>query len=264
MILNIPHEIYSALDNKNFFNELMNVQGECYRSQPSRKTSRVSLAGQDYFIKQHSGAGFREIFKNLLRARLPVIGAKNEWRALEKCQVIGIKTASLVGYGARGLHPARQKSFVITRPLEQMKNLEETMKAGIPFSYRRKILYQLAHMVSAFHQAGMCHRDMYICHFLLKPDPTPQLYMMDLHRVTIREEITKRDQLKNLAALLYSSFDGGFSLGDYLFFLKIYMNKPLVEIVQAPLLKKIFKRAYALYLKDQGYAPTLSLSMRVK
>ena len=34
------------------------------------------------FIKLHYGVGWREIFKNLLLGRWPVLGAKNEWRAL--------------------------------------------------------------------------------------------------------------------------------------------------------------------------------------
>ena len=50
----------------------MTTQGECYRDQPGRKTSRVKLAGQDYFIKQHFGVGYLEILKNLCRLRLPV------------------------------------------------------------------------------------------------------------------------------------------------------------------------------------------------
>ena len=107
------------------------------------------------------------------------IGAKNEWQALEKCQTLGIKTASLVGYGAKGFNPASQQSFVITRPLEQLQNLEEVMPQAMSLLSKRKIIEQLAQVVRSFHQAGLCHRDMYLCHFLLEPNPVPQLYVMD-------------------------------------------------------------------------------------
>lgn len=259
MILNIPHDIYATLDNKNLFNVLMNYQGVCYREQPGRKTSRITIAGKDYFIKQHSGVGYREIIKNLLRGRLPVVSAKNEWQALQKCQTLGIKTAPLVGYGALGLNPASQHSFVLMLPLENMQSLEHVMQHDLPFAYKRKIINALAHTVRTFHQAGMCHRDMYLCHFLLGPEQNPELYVMDLHRVTIREKITPRDQLKDLAALLYSSLDCVFSTRDYLYFLKIYMNKPLKQIIHDSLLNRIIKKARAVYRRDYGYEPRLPI-----
>ncbi len=187
MILNIPQEIYNEFEPENVFNCLMNIDGQLYRNQASRKTSRIRIHGQDYFIKQHKGVGYIEIFKNLLRGRLPVIGAKNEWRAIELCDRLSIKTTPLVGYGASGWNVATAQSFVLTAPLENMQSLDHVFKKNMNFAKKRKIIAQLAKVVRAFHQAGMCHKDMYLCHFLLD-EKTFCIYVMDLHRVTIQKK----------------------------------------------------------------------------
>ena len=54
------------------FNKMMALQGELFRSQKGRQTQRVKLEGQTYFIKQHHGVGWREIFKNIYQGRWPV------------------------------------------------------------------------------------------------------------------------------------------------------------------------------------------------
>src|SRR3990167_6707437 len=55
------------------FQQLMQLQGECFRAQPGRQTHRVMLDGKAYFIKQHVGVGWKEIIKNLCQFRLPIV-----------------------------------------------------------------------------------------------------------------------------------------------------------------------------------------------
>lgn len=51
----------------------------------ARRTLRIEVAGQGYlFVKIHRGVGWKEILKNLLSLRLPVLGAGNEWRAIAR------------------------------------------------------------------------------------------------------------------------------------------------------------------------------------
>ncbi len=45
------------------------------------RTLRTEVAGHGFFVKIHRGIGWGEIFKNLLTAKLPVLGAGQEWRA---------------------------------------------------------------------------------------------------------------------------------------------------------------------------------------
>jgi heptose I phosphotransferase len=263
MILNLPREIYANFNPKTIVSDLMQYKGECYRAQKGRTTQRITLVGEDYFIKQHQGVGLLEILKSLFNFRAPILGAKNEWRALEQCKIAGVPTADLIGYGAQGLNPLHQQSFVLTRTLTDTKSLEElcedwTTKAP-EFRYKRQIIKQVALITRQFHQAGMNHRDLYLCHFLLdlKKKDSVHLYLIDLHRTQIHKKISRRDLIKDLSSLLYSSFNYRFSTKDYFYFLKNYTDVPLREYIHKKTTKAILEKAIDLYVKDYGLDPIL-------
>jgi Lipopolysaccharide kinase (Kdo/WaaP) family len=73
---------------------------DIYRSREGRRTLRFSLGEHSYFLKLHSGIGWGEVLKNLLQARLPVLGAGNEYRAVQALQHIGVDTMSVAEQGA--------------------------------------------------------------------------------------------------------------------------------------------------------------------
>ena len=110
------------------FDDWMSVKGKSFRDVKGRKTLRFEVDGQGYFIKQHFGVGWAEIFKNLLAFRKPVIGAKTEKLAIEKLDEIGIPTTPLVAFGERGVNPATQQSFLITRDLGNIISLEDFLR----------------------------------------------------------------------------------------------------------------------------------------
>lgn len=117
-------------------------------------------------------------------------------------------------------------------------------------------------MVRALHEAGINHRDLYLCHFMLKPESlvagiNPEIYLIDLHRAQCRVQVPRRWQIKDLAALYYSSLNLGFNRRDSLRFLKIYFDCPLRDILEnnASLLKQVQQRALKIYWRDFGHAP---------
>ena len=63
------------LDPLGDFHQIMSVEGESFREAPGRKTVRFSKDGKNYFLKTHTGVGWKEIVKNLFYLRLPVLGA---------------------------------------------------------------------------------------------------------------------------------------------------------------------------------------------
>ena len=74
------------------FDYIMQLDGEMFRDIDNRRTLRFSLGGRRYFLKAHYGVGWKEIIKNLLQFRLPVLGARNEWRAIRRLQELGVDT----------------------------------------------------------------------------------------------------------------------------------------------------------------------------
>ncbi|MEJ7247926.1 lipopolysaccharide kinase InaA family protein, partial [Staphylococcus epidermidis] len=75
------------------------------------------VEGQPYFVKIHRGIGWGEILKNLVTAKLPVLGAGQEWVAIQRLQALVVPTMTAVAFGEKGSNPADQHSFIITQEL---------------------------------------------------------------------------------------------------------------------------------------------------
>ena len=221
------------------FDQIMALEGEMYRQVARRKTFKFNLNGRDYFAKLHKGVGWAEIVKNLILLRKPVLGAENEYQAINALDRLGIKTMTLAAYGQRGSNPAELESFVITESLEPAPSLEDIgltwAKSAAAPELKRALITRVASISAQMHRNGMNHRDLYICHFLLKQAEFDaltdvndlQLYLIDLHRVQIRKQVPRRWLVKDLAALYFSSMDIGLTKRDLLRFIRDYSEQSL-------------------------------------
>lgn len=211
------------------------LQGTVLRALEGRRTLRTEIAGRGYFVKIHCGIGWREAIKNLVSGRLPVLGANNEWQALQRLRAQGIDTMHAVAFGEHGRNPVQRHSFLVTEELAPTISLEDFCR-GWPDTpphpaLKRALIRRVADMARRMHHAGVNHRDFYICHFLLHlPVGTePRLSLIDLHRAQIREHTPRRWRNKDLAALLFSSHEIGLTRRDHLRFLRTYFGQPLRE-----------------------------------
>ena len=63
-------ELLTALDNgDDLFQVIFNLQGEVFKELDGRRTLRFHCADKRYFLKAHSGVGWREILKNWLQGK---------------------------------------------------------------------------------------------------------------------------------------------------------------------------------------------------
>ncbi len=261
-------------DRSNFesftdFSKFFEIEGVTYRSEKNRETVRFNLHGVRYFIKRHSGVGWGEILKNLIQFKLPILGAMTEWNAVKRLHDLGIPTVKPVGYGIKGRNPVTQESFIILRDIGKNISLEkftETWKSYPPNTIlKRNLVYLLADISRQLHTHGLNHRDYYICHFLMgKPhgiesidSDNPQLYLIDLHRMQIRNQTPERWVIKDIAGLYFSGMDAGLTRNDYFRFLKHYHDASLKEIFRRymPFWKRVEKRAIKLYQKVWNKVP---------
>ena len=245
------------------FDKIMGLKGEAYRDLAGRRTIRVLLDGRGYFAKLHFGVGWGEILKNILYLRLPVVGARTEWQAIQAFEELDVATMSIAGFGERGLSPAGRQSFLLTDELVGTISLEDYCRLWPenPPSPRlkRAIIEKVALMTRRLHENGINHRDLYICHFLLqeasvKPDVNPEeisLFIIDLHRVQIRARTPRRWILKDVAGLYFSSMDIGLTRRDRFRFMRIYRNRPLREQFsrEAGFWNAVERKAVKLYRK---------------
>ena len=217
------------------------LKGEVFRELEARRTLRIEVAGQGYFVKIHRGVGWKEILKNLLSLRLPVLGAGNEWRAIARLAELGVDTMHGVAFGQRGRNPATQHSFIVTEELTPTISLEDYCRdwpsALPPVTFKRALINRVADMAGRMHRGGVNHRDFYICHFLLHLDPAPtpdnlKLSLIDLHRAQIRDKTPRRWRDKDLAALHFSALAIGLTRRDILRFLTLYFDRPLRRVLK--------------------------------
>ncbi|QMR45667.1 lipopolysaccharide core heptose(I) kinase RfaP [Citrobacter freundii] len=225
---------------KDAFEEVKNLQGEVFRELETRRTLRFELAGKSYFLKWHRGTSLKEVVKNLLSLRMPVLGADREWNAIHRLSRLGVDTMHGVGFGEKGLNPLTKTSFIITEDLTPTVSLEDYCADWIEnppdVKVKRMLIDRVATMVRKMHAGGINHRDCYICHFLLhlpfsgcKDDL--KISVIDLHRAQIRSSVPQRWRDKDLIGLYFSSMNIGLTQRDVFRFLRIYFCTPLKELL---------------------------------
>ncbi|MFN3580742.1 MAG: lipopolysaccharide core heptose(I) kinase RfaP [Pseudomonas sp.] len=236
------------------FTEVEALPGEVFRALEGRRTLRTEVLGQGYFVKIHRGIGWGEILKNLGLLKKPVLGAAQEWQAIQALQQAGVATMTAVAFGQRGRNPATRHSFIVTEELAPTLSLEDVCRdwpqQPPEFAFKQALIGRVAQMLRGMHGAGVNHRDCYLVHFLLHVEPQPtaaefRLSVIDLHRAQIRERVPTRWRNKDLAALYFSALNIGLTRRDKLRFLQIYFDRPLRDILasEAVLLRWLERRA---------------------
>lgn len=230
------------------------LEGEVFRALEQRQTLAFTVGTQRFFIKRHRGATWKEILKNLVQLRLPVVSASNEFRALKKLQELGIRVPVIAAYGKRGLVPGSIESFLVTEDIGPHESLEDHCRnwrthAPAP-AHKRALLSQIAHISRIMHGAGVCHRDFYICHLLLT-EPGKPLAVIDLHRALVKARLEERWLVKDIAGLYFSAMDAGLTRRDLYRFMRQYRGCSLRETLRKDrqFWLAVEKRALRLYQK---------------
>ncbi len=261
-ILYLEPRVAAQLPSEHTFDHIMRLQGEAIRAKEGRHTYRIQLGDGSYFIKIHHGIGWREIIKELLSLRLPIVSALNEKKAIDFLHARNITTVALAGYGQRGSNPARTQSFIITDALRDsvtLQDVTEQWPAQPPnFKQKQLLLHSVATIARAMHAAGMNHRDFYLCHFrMLKADEftadkAPPLYLMDLHRAQIRAAVPLRWLVKDIAALYFSASDIELTARDFYRFMRLYRGTDLRTTLRedASFWRAVRARAERFYQRD--------------
>lgn len=227
----VPEEIKRHLSG-DAFNALMQMPGKAFRDVRGRKTIQVALGEKSYFIKQHFGVGWVEIFKNLIAFKKPILGAMTEVNAIQKLNAIGIPTTPLVAYGQHGCNPATMQSFVMTEDLGDIVTAEDIYAdwSSCSDSFKKALMQAMAELASKLHGAGLCHRDFYLCHFVLKKQDLnlnntsiKNLHLIDLHRMLQGQPSNGNAVMKDIAALYFSALQVGLSAKDLEVFKQYYL-----------------------------------------
>ena len=254
-LLVVPEEIRQSLQQAypglDVFDALMQLQGKVFRDVADRKTMQVQIAGKTYFLKQHFGVGWGEIFKNLLSFKAPVIGAMTEVEAIQQLTALGVATTPLVAYGARGLNPATRRSFLLTQDLGDIVSLEDVCADWVQHppvaEFKARLVIEMSKLAARMHGAGLCHRDFYLCHLVMQRAELKKgevrLMVIDLHRMLRHQPKGGTAVMKDIAGLIFSAMDSGFVEQDWQLFRQHYLPQ------SAAFWKKAYARAQRLHTK---------------
>lgn len=264
MTVFLRDDLASHWNTNNAFEQAASQQGDIFRAREGRRTLRFEQGGNSYFLKYHAGIGWKEVIKNLTQAKLPIISAMSEVRAIKAATKAGIDTMTIAGFGERGHNPAHTESFIVTDDLTDTLSLEDAAaiwKGQLDIISKRHLIIRLADITRRLHTAGINHRDYYLCHFLVKQHDfeahnwDAPLYLIDLHRSQIRKQVPKRWLVKDLGGLYFSAASLGLSTTDIFRFISIYSGLPPSKAIkQNPKLwlrvkneaERLYQRFYAI------------------
>jgi UDP-glucose:(heptosyl)LPS alpha-1,3-glucosyltransferase len=116
-----------------------------------------------------------------------------------------IPTATLVGWG----NLADRRSFVIFENLAGYTPADKLLEGGFPFD---RLLAQTAKLSALLHTRGLHHRDLYLCHFMVRREGQDDandldIRLIDTARVRRLPSLFGRSRwvVKDLAQFLYSA-----------------------------------------------------------
>jgi heptose I phosphotransferase len=244
------------LTNVDRWQYIFNLSGEQYRFVKNRQTIRITLANNNYFLKKHYPLSILDIIKNFIKCA-KYSSALDESRAIAAVTQLGINTLEVSAFGMRTGKFGSNSSFIMTKAVEPNLNLDTfcEMLINTKFYYKLKriIIKHIAQITRKLHLQGLNHRDYYLCHYLLnftqadvaaikdslndrdiqnsnvtikmiEQEFIARVYLIDLHRMQIRDKVPTRYIIKDLSALLFSVRSLQFTKFDYIRFLKIYLN----------------------------------------
>jgi len=238
--------------------DFFRIAGESAKIKDNRHTLGFDRDGRRFFIKMHDPVGWREVIKNLLRFNAPVVNVMPEWRAIHRLGELSVPTMTAAAYGVEGLSPASQKSFLITDALTDVVSLEDiALRRNGPAltpELKRRLIRRVAQLARAMHHAGVNHRDLYLCHFLMKTATAdkaqPELYIIDLHRAQCRTVTPQRWIIKDLAGLWFSAMGLNLTVRDRMRFVRYYADRSWRS--NGTFWKHVDRRARSLYQKECG------------
>ena len=257
-LLFLDKELRQIFSDEDTFSFAQNMDGKVFRKYENRVTKQFEIHDKSYFIKFHGSVGWKEIFKNLIQMKTPVVGAQREYNALNHLSKKAINCPKIKGFGKKGYNPAKSSSFLVTEELYGTISLEDfflkDLHKNLSFKQKNNLIEAVAILIRKMHLSGLNHRDLYLCHLHIKTEidfNDIEIYLIDLHRAQIRSSVPLRWQVKDLGGFFHSAIQFNFTERDFYRFMMTYYNCTLKEMLSSHqgIIKKILNRAFSMYLK---------------
>jgi UDP-glucose:(heptosyl)LPS alpha-1,3-glucosyltransferase len=254
-----------AAHNLLTFNAVMNCSRGTAVKQVAGLRSTVKFALNDrngetrVYLKRYHSRGIRCLAASLAGI-MPRGTALAEWNSILAFHRSGLPTMTPLAAGTRRTGPATCESFLLTRELEGTERLDHYLAREMvpPLSRnqvmeKRQLIRKLAVLVSRMHRSGFNHRDLYLCHLLVKKTAEEDwtIHVADLHRADRRQRVGTRWKVKDLAALNYSADSQCITRTDRLRFMRHYRDGENPDISLRRLIRKVLRKTEKIRLHDR-------------
>ena len=238
------------------FKTLMHYQNGKIIKQAIKERSTLKLmlrnngGGIGAYLKRYQSPAFKAWITSLLRLSFPR-NAMDEWKNILTFHTFGIPTMIPLSAGLKKHYGFKKESFLLTREIEGVKRLDHYLTRHFSpplkshhFKEKKALIKELALLVRRMHLSGFNHRDLYLCHILVKKDVSNNwdIYFADLHRVDQRNKVGIRWKVKDLAALNYSADKNTITRTDRLRFIAHYLGEGKLDAKNRAFIKRIAKK----------------------
>jgi len=158
---------------------------------------------------------------------------------------LGINTPRTIAFGEEWSGLFEKRSFVITEQIPDSTSLEVNLPKD------RDFIKKLAAFVRKFHNTGLRHRDLYLCHIFRNSQN--EFTLIDLTRVFKPCIFSGKYLIKDLAQLYYSSPGNAVSKTDRLRFFLHYMQKEKLAPSDKIMIKRIKNKAVKMAKHDKKH-----------
>lgn len=264
----IINDAYASLLLKNKlddFDTVMHVQNGTVIKQTMNERSTVKFSLKDngaemgVYLKRYQSPVLKTWLASLLRFSMPR-NAMDEWNNILTFHTLDIPTMIPLSAGLKKQAGFKKESFLLTREIEGVKRLDHYLAHHFSshpkdhrFKEKKTLTETLARLVRRMHGSGLNHRDLYLCHILVKKDTRNNwsIYFADLHRVDQRNKVPLRWKVKDLAALHYSADTTIVTRADRLRFIAHYQGEERLTAHTKRFIKKIIKKTDRIRSHDQ-------------
>lgn len=201
---------------------------------PAAPVCGGSNSGFTLYVKRYGRPALREQFDRWWRQTRRHSRAWWEFQQSRALALAEIGAAPGVGYAEdMGIFLERRSAVCLAAAAGDAfdRAWPRACAAGAPVTRgwaRTAVVVRLAGFISAFHQSGRCHRDLYLCHVFCDLDfaaqQPPRFTLIDLARVIVPGLRRMRWIIKDLGQLDASARRIGATRSDRLRFLRAYLG----------------------------------------
>ncbi|WP_422926541.1 lipopolysaccharide kinase InaA family protein [Singulisphaera sp. PoT] len=203
--------------------QVMSIESrDRYHAKQGRSTARVVFHSGEgdltVYLKRHFELPWKARLAAIVHPKGRHTPASAEWAHLERVRALGIDVPEVVAAGEQIGPLGTLNSFLMVAELTGCLPLNEAMPELVAMldardleTTKHALIESMATIVAKLHRSCLFHKDLYLCHFYIdmrfEGTPGNHLSLIDLHRLGEHRWTAERWRTKDLAQLLFSTFE---------------------------------------------------------